>query len=116
MQTDEELPMPIDSSDKTIKFVVGLSDVVESLNQEILKVTNLSVSRYVLKIDGEEIGAFTKEELAKGINLANLKTPMLKQAMTVHKLIEQQTKFISSAGAKFRCRSGKKIQRQLRKF
>src|SRR5205085_12476816 len=38
------------------------------------------------KIDGESVGTFTHDELARGINLATLQTPMAKQAMEVHKL------------------------------
>ena len=35
------------------------------------------------------VGTFTKEQLAEGINLAMLPTPMAKQAMDVHKLTLQ---------------------------
>jgi hypothetical protein len=42
-----------------------------------------------LKIDGDEVGSFTKEQLAAGINLATLNTPMTKQAEEVHKLTLQ---------------------------
>lgn len=91
-QTDEALPLPIDTGDKTVALIVGLSDIIENLDRQSLKVTNLSAPRYVLEIDGEEIGSWTKEELAKGFNLAVLKTPMLKQAMAVHLLTEQHNK------------------------
>jgi hypothetical protein len=39
-----------------------------------------------LKIDGERWAHFTKEEWAKGVNLATLPTPMAKQAAAVHDL------------------------------
>jgi hypothetical protein len=38
---------------------------------------------YRLQIDGEAVGAFDAPELAKGINLSALKTPMSAQALTV---------------------------------
>jgi len=59
------------------------------LNQQTLKVTGLSAASCHLKIDGDEIGSFTKEQLAEGINLATLPTPMAKQAAEVHKLTLQ---------------------------
>ncbi|MGA9772319.1 MAG: SGNH/GDSL hydrolase family protein [Blastocatellia bacterium] len=85
-QTDMSLPLPLDMKDAALALVVRLSDVVESLNQQPLKVKNLSAPRYSLKIDGEEIGIWTKEQLTAGINLAVLPTPMLKQAFRVHEL------------------------------
>ena len=91
-QTDESLPLPIDSSDKTIALVAQISGVVESLNRETLKIKDLSAARYQLKIDGEETGKFTREDLANGINLANFQTPMLRQSLAVHRLTEQHNK------------------------
>lgn len=85
-QTDGALPLPLDMKDEAIALVVRLSDVVESLDQQSLKVNNLRAPRYALKIDGEEIGVWSKEQLTAGINLAVLPTPMLKQALTVHAL------------------------------
>ncbi len=91
-QIDESLPFPIDTGDKTTAFVSSFSKIVENLNREILQVTDLSAARYTLKIDGGEIGKFFEKELANGINLANFETPMMKQAMAVHKLTEQHNK------------------------
>jgi lysophospholipase L1-like esterase len=85
-QNDEALPLPLDLKDPALMLVVRLSDIAESLDQQTLKVTHLSAPRYVLKIDGEEIGAWTKEQLAAGLNLALLPTPMLRQAMAVYDL------------------------------
>jgi len=59
------------------------------LNQQTLKLTGLSGANFDLKIDGDEIGPFTREQLAEGINLATLPTPMVKQAAEVHKLTLQ---------------------------
>ena len=41
---------------------------------------------YTLKIDGEPVGDFSAEQLSAGINLAELATPMSKQAAEVHAL------------------------------
>jgi len=85
-ETDRALPMPLNQDDKVVALCVRRSDFIEALDQEPLKVTELTAARYVLKIDGEKVGDFTKEELQEGINLAMLPTPMAKQAATVHDL------------------------------
>ena len=85
-QLDRALPMPVDTRDSLVALAVRASDAVEALNQETLKVAGLKKPRYALKIDGEEVGSWTKENLAAGINLGALSTPMAKQAMGVHDL------------------------------
>ena len=85
-EKDEALPMPLDLNDPVLKLALQASDVVEALDQELLQVTGLAAPRYTLKIDDQEVGSFTREQLADGINLALLPTPMLKQAQAVHGL------------------------------
>lgn len=89
LQLDQALPMPVDLGDEITKLAVNSSDFIEALNQQPLKVTGLGARRYVLKIDGKPVGDFTREELAAGINLAVLNTPMAEQAKEVHKLTLQ---------------------------
>jgi lysophospholipase L1-like esterase len=89
-ETDEALPfplpVPLDSVRKPFALAVQSSDFVEALDQEPLKVTGLTATRYALSIDGEKVGDFSREELENGINLAVLPTPMLTQAAKVHDL------------------------------
>ncbi|SIN99867.1 Lysophospholipase L1 [Singulisphaera sp. GP187] len=85
-QLDESLPFPADLKDDVIKLAVNSSDFVKDLDQQPLKVSGLEGSDYVLSIDGEEVGSFSKDQLAEGINLALLATPMNKQASEVHNL------------------------------
>jgi lysophospholipase L1-like esterase len=85
-QVDAALPLSIDMNDAVIGLAVRSSDVIETLNQQTLKVKGLSSPRYQLKIDGEAIGVFTREQLIQGLNLAVLVTPMVKQAKAVHAL------------------------------
>jgi lysophospholipase L1-like esterase len=86
MQTDEALPMPIDTKDDVMALALRASDFVEAMDQQPLRVTGLTAARYTLKIDDEPVGTFTKEEWAKSVNLAILPTPMAKQASAVHDL------------------------------
>jgi lysophospholipase L1-like esterase len=85
-QLDEALPFPIDLKDAPTELAVRSSDIVDGLDRQIVKVTGLTADNYALSIDGEEIGSFSKAQLAEGVNLATLATPMLKQAANVHQL------------------------------
>src|SRR5947199_3799202 len=88
-QLDEALPMPVELNDPVVALAVKSSDFLQALNQQTLKVTGIRAANADLKIDGDEMGSFTKEQLAEGINLATLPTPMAKQAAEVHKLTLQ---------------------------
>jgi lysophospholipase L1-like esterase len=88
-QTDGALPMPFDPSNPVTALVMRSSDFIQALDQEPLRVTGLKAENYTLKIDDENIGIFTREQLAEGINLAELSTPMSKQALAVETLTEK---------------------------
>src|SRR5262249_41103716 len=62
------------------------SDFNEALNRQPLRITGLPRARYVLRIDGDYAGSFSRQDLAEGVNLAALPTPMAKQALDVHAL------------------------------
>jgi lysophospholipase L1-like esterase len=83
-QLDEALPFPIDLKDKIVALALKSSDVVKDLDQQPLKVEGLEAGDYTLKIDGKEVGNFSMSQLAEGINLATLPTPMVEQARSVH--------------------------------
>jgi len=88
-QLDESLPFFLKLADPGVALAIKSSDFIQSLNQQILKVTGLSAARYTLKIDAAEVGSFSREELGTGINLATLATPMLAQAAAVEGLTWQ---------------------------
>lgn len=90
-QTDNALPMPLNLGDPVVALAVNSSDFVAALDQEPLKVTGLTATKYLLKIDGQDAGTFSKEQLADGVNLALLATPMSKQAADVHNLTMRHT-------------------------
>jgi lysophospholipase L1-like esterase len=83
-QQENALPMPFDPKDDALALVLRSSNIVESLDQQLLKVTGLPDAKYLLKIDDAEIAAFSREDLAQGINLALRDTPMLKQSLDVY--------------------------------
>lgn len=91
MQLDDALPMPMPATDEVTKLAIKASDFIERLNQEPLVVKGLAEGEYELKISGARVGAFSSGDLAKGINLATLDTPMMKQAEAVHALTMKRT-------------------------
>ncbi len=85
-ELDDSLPMPINMADPVVALAVRSSDFVAALNQQPLKVRGLAGGPYTLRIDREPVGTFTAAQLASGINLAELPTPMARQAAEVHAL------------------------------
>src|SRR5205814_1270693 len=79
-------PMPIATNDAVMLLAVRSSDVIESLDRQIVKVTGLSGDFYTLTIDGGAVHTFSRQQLANGVNIALFPTPMFKQAAEVHKL------------------------------
>lgn len=89
-QLDRALPFPLDQSDPTVGLVLKCSDFVEALDQQKLQIIGLSDSNYRLEIDGDSVGTFTRAQLAEGINLALLDTPMNRQALRVYDLTRER--------------------------
>jgi len=90
-ELDDALPLPFKSwqdmwGSGPLKLVLSASDVADSLNRQSLRVTGLQDGVYTLQIDGQAIGTFNNDQLAGGINLALLETPMSKQAKEVYDL------------------------------
>jgi lysophospholipase L1-like esterase len=85
-ETDRALPMAVDLNDPLLGLAVNSSDFMDALDRETLRVSGLAPGKYRLMIDGDEEGAFTAADLANGINLARIETPMWAQAARVHAL------------------------------
>jgi len=85
MQQDRALPLPLPppQTDPFIAEVEKVSDLDQALNRQTLQITGLSAGNYSLTIDESKIGEFTAEQLAAGVDLARMETPMLKQALLV---------------------------------
>jgi hypothetical protein len=85
VQTDLALPLPFPpvATDPFLAIVLQVSDLTQALNQEVLRVEGLAEGTYELQIDEHLISTFTGAELAAGVNLATLDTPMLAQSRIV---------------------------------
>ena len=82
---EKSLPWPIL---KAAKAALSWAPVDRELNRETLAVEGLAAGkRHALFIDGENVGEWTAEELAKGVELArNPRTPQFRQAAEVGRL------------------------------
>ncbi len=85
-QLDTVLPMPVDMTDPVMALAVNSSGFQETLNRQMLQIRGLSAGKHTLFIDGEVAGTYTAKELADGVNLARVETPMWAQALRVHEL------------------------------
>lgn len=97
-ELDSSLPLPLELNDPVVHFILSASATLASMDRQILRVTGLSGAAYTLRIDGQEIGSFTPEELNHGINLAVLQTPMESAARPVDWTAEDLTRI---GGARF---------------
>lgn len=62
------------------RAVEEIYPVTERLNREIFSVSGLAEGKWRLLADGKELGVFSAEQLALGVNLAVLATPTQKEA------------------------------------
>lgn len=85
-QLDASLPMPIDMTDSVMALAVNSSDFQDALNRQMLRVRGLRSGKHTLLIDGEVVGVYSAQQLADGVNLSVLDTPMRAQALKVHHL------------------------------
>jgi len=90
-QLDKALPMPLNLAAPEFALAVESSDSLNALNRQPLRVAGLTAPYYTLKIDGAEVGVYTAQQLADGLNLAVLPTPMLRQAEKVYELTLRRT-------------------------
>lgn len=84
------LPFPIDSvsgvweNPQTQADALAVYPFIQDFNQEILKIRNLKMGNYDLKINGQRIRTFSADSLAKGVNMALLSnTPQYQQAAAI---------------------------------
>ncbi|MBI3472389.1 MAG: GDSL family lipase, partial [Candidatus Solibacter usitatus] len=85
-QRDRALPTFVNWSDPATALAVRSSSFLEALNRQTLRVTGLTGVSYDLRINGAGVATLTAAQLAAGVNLAELPTPMMKQAESVHAL------------------------------
>ena len=92
----EALPYPMDTiargweQKKSQSQAAEIVPFIDEMNKEMLTVKGLK-GNYSLLIDGEEIGTWSSDDFAKGLNLATLtNTPQYQQALRVMFLNEER--------------------------
>jgi hypothetical protein len=81
---DYALPMPIDAR---ATAALSLAPITDELNRYRLQVRGLKAANYALTIDGLHIADFSREDLARGVDLVNYSTPNSAQALQVLDLV-----------------------------
>jgi lysophospholipase L1-like esterase len=82
-ELDGALPLPLDDKNIGHKFLRQISDIDHDLDRQLLTVQGLTPGNYQLTIDGLPTGIFSSDQLAQGINLADMSTPMRGQSYRV---------------------------------
>lgn len=77
---DSALPMPVDDRAEP---ALGLIPFLDDLNRYDLKVTGLKAECYEVTIDGESAGVVSREDLARGWNMALAAGPVARQGQEV---------------------------------
>ncbi len=82
-ETEKSLPLAFNRKNETERLLLEFTDLEKQLNLEPLLVTGLAAGQYQLTIDDKLVGAFSADELTRGINLADYDTPMRAQSQRV---------------------------------
>jgi lysophospholipase L1-like esterase len=88
-ETEGSLPLPLPLYDGMIQLALASSNLA-AMDREMLQVDGLVGPHYTMKIDGHPVGTFTPGQLAAGVNLALLSTPMEDQARNVDGMERQR--------------------------
>ncbi len=82
-ELDQSSPLPLNFKDANVELAQIAGADLESLDSEELVVRGLPKGRYEVQVDDKVIGSFSGSELARGVNLALLDTPMRWKAYPV---------------------------------
>ncbi|MEI8087300.1 MAG: SGNH/GDSL hydrolase family protein [Paludibacter sp.] len=86
---NKEMALPFPKIE-VAKEAYDLVPIIDSLNQQILKIRELETGNYTLKINAIEVGRYSNLDFVKGINLAiNTKTPQYAISDSIAKLVEE---------------------------
>ncbi len=107
LQTDSALPLPLPpaETDPMAALAFESAKFNAQFNQQLLVVQGLAEGNYELQIDEHVVGRWSAAELAKGVNLASIDTPMLAQSRLLALDTEQKNEienihFLLQADAK----------------
>ena len=81
------IPFPLTKEQSPIS---EFFDFQNDMNGEIISVVNLPQGRYHLSIDRKPVATLSSRQLAEGVNLSIMRTPQLRQANLVRRLVEKR--------------------------
>lgn len=81
-RTDDALPWPV-HDDASLALQIPGYTPLDDLSRYELQVANLAQKRYEVRIDDDLVGVFTREELAKGLNLSRRAGPITTQTRSL---------------------------------
>lgn len=81
-QMDEGLPLPLTPGEPVTELALRVSEL-KAIDRQMLRVDGLDPGTYTLTIDGKSVGSYAAAQLAEGVDLALVRTPMLEQARGV---------------------------------
>lgn len=91
-QTDDYLPFPVNWKDPVTSLVASTCpSVQEMFLGRTLRFNRLTPGKYQLKIDDIPVATVASTDLANGIDLAKLDTPMSRQAAELHVLTTKRS-------------------------
>jgi lysophospholipase L1-like esterase len=82
-ELDQSSPLPLNFQDANVELAQIAGANLESLDSEVLVVRGLPRGRYEVQVDDKVIGSFPSSDLARGVNLALIDTPMRWKAYQV---------------------------------
>ena len=88
---EHALPLPFSPDAPLLQFALQSTDLA-AMDREMLQISGLQAKQYTLQIDGKTVADLTSAELAAGVNLALLRTPMLDQARDLDWLEDRKIK------------------------
>jgi len=87
VRADSALPVVIDEAAEQI---LTLLPFTRDFNQYTLRVMGLAAGEWILRVQGEQVGAYTAAQLAEGVQLAELPGPWRELGERVNTLSKQQ--------------------------
>ena len=86
----QALPLPVTTDYTRAETVV---DLTQAFNRELITVHGLAPGYYQLRMHGEDLGSYSAEAFAKGVNIAvHPASPQQKQSLQLAELMDQRAK------------------------
>lgn len=100
---DNALPMPIDPR---AEAALSLAPIADDLNRYELRTLGLKADRYAVTVDGQALAEVSRQDLARGWNMATATGPISKQSQQVLALVFQKNNIFFNRWRNIQLHSG----------